>query len=70
MIKVVSGIIGVIIGFILLIIGVILGCEGMTTILEELMIINENIAWGIVAIIYGLFFSVLGYRIVRWIIKK
>lgn len=70
MIKVIFEIIGVIIGVILLVGGILLGCMGINTIMEELIIINENIALGVSGIIYGLFIFILGYRIVQWIIKK
>ena len=56
-------------GFGFIIVGIILGGKGMIALFEELVIINENIAWSILALIYGLFISMLGYRIVQWIIK-
>lgn len=69
MIKVILEIIGVIMGFILLIGGIVLGSMGMIALIEELMIINENIAYGVLGLIYGLFISIFGYRIVQCIIK-
>ena len=69
MIKIILEIIGVIMGFGFIIVGIILGGKGMIALFEELVIINENIAWSILALIYGLFISMLGYRIVQWIIK-
>lgn len=69
MIKNILQIIGVMMGFILLIGGIVLGSTGMIAIIKELVIINENIAYGVLGLIYGLFISMLGYRIVQWIIK-
>lgn len=69
MIKIILEIIGAIMGFGFIIVGIILGGKGMIALFEELVIINENIAWSILALIYGLFISMLGYRIVQWIIK-
>ena len=66
MIKVIFEIIGAIIGFILLIVGILLGSKGIIAIIDELIIINENIALGVVGVIYGFFISVLGYKIIQW----
>lgn len=57
-------------GFVLLIGGIILGSKGMIALIRELAIINENIAYGVLGLIYGLFISILGYRIVQWTIKN
>ena len=57
-------------GCIFLIVGIIIVGIGIVTLFEELKIINENIAWGVLALIYGLLVSTLGYRIVQWIIKN
>ena len=62
MIKIILEIIGIIIGFGLIIVGIVLGGKGMIALFEELIIINENIAWSVLAIIYGLFISILVYR--------
>lgn len=70
MIKIILEIIGVIVGFILLVGGILLGSKSITAIIEELMIINENLALGVLGIIYGLFIFMLGHRIIQWIIKK
>ena len=68
MIKVILETIGIIMGFILLIGGIVLGSKGTIVLIEEL-IINENIGYGVLGLIYGLFISILGYRIVQCIIK-
>lgn len=57
-------------GFILLIGGIVLGSKSMIALIKELEIINENIAYGVLGLIYGLSISILGYRIVKWIIKN
>ena len=70
MIKNILQIIGVIMGFGLLILGIVIGGMGMISLIKELIIINENIGYGVLALIYGLFVHVLGYRIIQWIIKN
>ena len=70
MIKVILEIMGIIMGFILLIGGIVIGSKSMIALITELEIINENIAYGVLDLIYGLFISILGYRIVKWIIKN
>lgn len=63
-------IIGVIIGVILLIGGIIVGAAGITVVLDELEAINETIASGIYAIIFGLMFFVIGNSVINLIIKE
>lgn len=63
-------IIGVIIGVILLIGGIVVGAAGITVVLDELEAINETIASGIYAIIFGLMFFVIGNSVINLIIKE
>ena len=63
-------IIGVIIGVILLISGIVVGAAGITVVLDELEAINETIASGIYAIIFGLMFFVIGNSVINLIIKE
>jgi hypothetical protein len=63
-------IIGVIIGVIFLIGGIIIGAAGVTVVFNELEAINETIASGIYAIIFGLVIFVVGNSVINLIIKK
>jgi hypothetical protein len=63
-------IIGVIIGVIFRIGGIIFGAAGVTIVLNELEAINETVAAGIYAIIFGLAFLAIGNCIIKSIIKE
>ena len=69
MIKIIFNIIGVIIGFGLLIIGIILGGRSMIMMIEELVVINENIGYGVLGMLYGFLVFIFGYKIIQWITK-
>lgn len=48
--------------------GIYLGCKGLVWVLEELKIINENIYTGVIAVLYGCLFFILGIKIIDWIL--
>ena len=68
--KIIGQLIIVLIAIVLIVFGIYSGCEGLFQVLEELEIINENIYTGIVAILFGWVFFVLGIRLVNLILKS
>lgn len=68
--KVIGQLIIVLIAIVSIIYGIYLGCEGLFLVLQEFKIINENIYTGIVAILFGWLFFVLGRRLIDWILKS
>lgn len=68
--KVIGQLIIVIIAIVSAVFGIYLGGKGLFWVLDELKIINENIYTGIVAILFGWLFFVLGDRLIDWILKS
>ena len=63
--KVIGKLIIVLIAIASVAFGIYLGCKGLVWVLEELKIINENIYTGVVAILYGWLFFILGIKIIE-----
>lgn len=68
--KVIEQLIIVIIAIVSAVFGIYLGGKGLFWVLDELKIINEDIYTGVVAILFGGFFFVLGNRLIDWILKS
>ena len=68
--KVIGQLIIVLIAIASVAFGIYLGCKGLIWVLEELKIINENIYTGVIAILYGWLFFILGIKIIDWIAKS
>ena len=68
--KVIGQLIIVLIAIASVVFGIYLGCKGLIWVLEELKIINENIYTGVIAILYGWLFFILGIKIINWIAKS
>ena len=68
--KVIGQLIIVLIAIASVAFGIYLGCKGLIWVLEELKIINENIYTGVIAILYGWLFFILGIKIINWIAKS
>ena len=69
MTKIIFQLVVLMIGIILLIGGLVFGVKGVSMVLDELIVINENIGYGIEAVIYGCFIFTIGYRIIKYLIK-
>ena len=68
--KVIGQLIIVLIAIASVAFGIYLGYKGLIWVLEELKIINENIYTGVIAILYGWLFFILGIKIIDWIAKS
>ena len=70
MAKIIFQLVVLIIGIILSIGGLVAGVKGVSMVLDELFVINENIGYGIEAAIYGCLIFTIGYCIIKYLIKN